>query len=51
VGVLKFAHLASFVGNPTSKRPEAATAHTGGRYAQLPNSIINDKYLHFLTFL
>jgi len=29
-----FAHLASLVGNPTSKHFEAATAYTGGRCRQ-----------------
>lgn len=28
-------HLASPVGNPTSKRPETATAYTGERYGVL----------------
>jgi len=33
-GVAQVGSIAYFVGNPTRKRPEAATAHTGGRCVQ-----------------
>jgi hypothetical protein len=41
VQVLMVAYLASFVGNPTRKRSETATAHTGGRYVSLKKTINN----------
>jgi hypothetical protein len=41
VQVLMFAHLAKIVGNPISKRFEAATAYTGERLAVIVTNTLH----------